>query len=104
MGYFFLIWMHYFSRINSAAAAGVVTSITILIQQQPIYSATSAATSNNAQSESTATTAEEVYSSIRVVQELIDRVVRPAAYLPTYVQYKGTLDLYYKCYLLHSVE
>ncbi len=30
-----------------------------------------------------------VYSNIRVVQELTDRVVYPCAYLPRFVQYKG---------------
>lgn len=70
--------------------SAVVGSGTLVIQQTPVHmQSVIEAETEPVSSSSTSSSGSEVYSNIRVVQELVDRVVAPAAHLPRYVQFKG---------------
>ncbi len=82
------LYVFNYSRLSSGnMTMGVVASSTILLRSIPTHSV-------GGNESKTGTSQQkpqdrETFSNIRVVQDLIERVVYPAAYLPTFVQYKG---------------
>jgi hypothetical protein len=69
----------------------VISNSTIMLRSTSVHCPY--ADINSSSSSSSKGRDTETFSNIRVVQDLIERVVYPAAYLPSFVQYKGVMLL-----------